>query len=363
MELTTNLQKLQGALRIADRMIGRTVTLPILGAILLRTQKGHLIISATNLEMGVRVKVPAKIEIEGSIAVPGRVLSEFIQAIHGEKIKLRVDKNSLYITADTYKTQILGMKSDEFPIIPTIVGTPIATFPSLDFKRALGAVVDAASLSDTRPELAGVYVHFHPDRLDMAATDSFRLAEVYMSLSSNTEEDRSCIIPRTTVQEVVRLLDENESTSIYLSDNQIAIQADTYEFVSRLIDGHYPDYKRVIPDRTSSKLIVEAEELGQLVRMTSVFSSSIADIHLKAVGDKLIISAKNSDRGESSSTMSAKHSGPDFELTINYRYLLDGLKSLAAHTTEISFASNGAPLILRGENNTQQLYLVMPLRS
>ena len=362
MELICNHQKLLTAIRNTERVVGRNISLPILGTILLNAQRGHLQISATNLEVGIKIKVPAKIDTEGSLAVPARVISEFIGAINDEKIKLKADKNSLHITSENYKTQILGLKPDDFPIIPMIRDGQETKLEPAVLKRALSAVVDSAATSETRPELSGVYCAVGPQSIEVAATDSFRLSE-YRGGVISSSAGATFILPRFSSAEIIRLLDfESQPISLVTSDNQCVVRGQDLEFVSRLIDGHYPDYKRVIPEKAQATAVVSRPEFERAIRIASVFTSAISDIKIKASGDKLALLSRNSERGETNAHLPAKIGG-QFELAVNYRYLLDGLKILEGDKIVLGFCGAGAPLLVKAEGNDYQTYVIMPLRN
>ncbi len=362
MNIITNHNKLLTALKHAERFVAKNITLPILGTILLRAEKGNLILSATNLEIGINYKIGAKIEKEGLIAVPARVLSDFISAVNDEKITLKSEKQILYIQSEHYKTQILGMKTDEFPIIPIFSSESKIEIPSHVLRSKLSAVFDATSVSEIRPELSGVYVHVAKSGIDFAATDSFRLSEASSLINGN--DMPPFIIPRNAVMEMIRLTEESEALiTVMTTENQLLMKGEDFELVSRLIDGRYPDYKRVIPEIYTSSLTVNKSELERHIRMASVFSSSIADLKLKASNNTLTVMAKNSERGEITSSLPGQLKNSGFETTVNYRYLLDGLKTISSSNVHIHFTGVGAPLVLKGEGMNDQTYVIMPLRS
>src|SRR3989338_2368426 len=158
MNIIINQKRLLDAVHTVERIVVKNTSLPILGTILLKTDQGRLKLIATNLEIGIQCWVGAKIEKEGTVAVPARIFSEFIGTVRDEKIAITVDRNSVFIESEHYKTQILGMKTDEFPIIPSVKSTSTFSIQGTLLATALGKVVDAVSLLETRPELGGVYV-------------------------------------------------------------------------------------------------------------------------------------------------------------------------------------------------------------
>lgn len=362
MKIILQQKKLANAVQITERVVSKNTSLPILTAILLKAEGGRLQLTATNLEIGVRCWVGAKVEHEGSIAVPARVFSDFINSVTDEKITLTSEKQVLQSVSEHSKTQILGMKPDEFPIIPTLTKTTEVALSGAQLRTALLSVFDATSLLETRPELSGVYVHTEANAITFAATDSFRLAEYI--LPAKPPAGKSFIIPRTTVLEMIRIVtDHPEEIILAVSENQISLKGSDVELVSRLIDGRYPDYKKVIPEKFTTTLTVAKDELERAVRMASIFSSSISDLHLHASNGVLQLVAKNSDKGEIVSDVAISSVPAPFDISVNYRYLLDGLKVIPTKNVVIGYTGPGNPLALKGENHDQQVYVIMPLRT
>ena len=282
--------------------------------------------------------------------------------IRDEKITLITKNNSLNINSDKYKTQILGFDPKDFPIIPKIKGESFSIVPAKVIKSGLSSILDSIAISEARPELAGVFVQFTDKQLIFSATDSFRLAERIMELKH--KEENSFILPRTTVLELIRLLnDVAEDISIKYNDNQVSFSTDNIEIISRLVDGTYPDYKKVIPDKYISRLLVKKEDLDKNVRLAGIFSSNIADIKLSCTEKNLVITAKNSDKGEIQIVTESVLKNEPFDISINHHYLLDGLKIIPTEHVIIEYTGQGSPLVIRPEHSTKDLtYLIMPLR-
>ncbi|MDO8495565.1 MAG: DNA polymerase III subunit beta [bacterium] len=362
MIITINQRKVKEALAVTEKIVSKNLALPILQNVVIRTENGRVKISSTNLEIGINFWLGAKIEEEGDVAIPARLFSEFINNVQSEKVTISTKENIAYINTENSKTKIIGFPAKDFPIIPKNKNTPFVTLGAKKIWQLFSAVIDSASLSEARPELAGVFVHFSPTKIESAATDSFRLAE--QVIYENGKIDQSMIIPKTTIQELIRALgDREEDIALSLSENQIFFSTSDFEIVSRLIDGHYPEYKRVIPEKFLSKYTLSREELEKSVRLASIFTSSIADIKLQADKDGFKVLAKNADKGEVNLSVPGTLKNGPFGIAVNYRYLLDGLKIIPTSQVEIEFTGEGSPLILHPEGKTDFTYLIMPLRS
>ncbi len=354
-------QKLLNAVRMVERIVSKNTSLPVLQSILLKTDGGSLYVTATNLEIGIKAWVGAKIESSGVVAVPARVFTEFLTSIKEEKIQLKTEKNTLFLTTNNYKTQILCIAPEEFPLIPTIKDGIQYLLTSNNLKSILLSVIDATSLLETRPEFTGVAFTIEPNSIATAATDSFRLSEKILAVKTGVQ--KSFILPRATAFEIIRLTsDRSDDIQIIVSENQIAFRGSDFELVSRLIEGKYPDYKKIIPERFIAQVEINKQAFEQNIRTASVFSSTISDLHLHINGDKLMINAKNTNKGEIDTTIPLANNKAVFEISVNYRYLLDGLKILSGDTVVLGYTGPGSPVVLRGSDDTSTTYVIMPLR-
>lgn len=363
MRVTVNQKNLKRALGMVEKIVSRNPSLPILNNVLVKTDNGRLRISSTNLEVGINCMIGAKIDEVGEIAIPARVSSDFINNVSDEKVTLHTKNNILFINSEKYKTQILGFDPKDFPIIPRIKNESVAVVPSKILRNMFYAVADAMALSETRPELAGVYADFSSKKTTFAATDSFRLSEV--GLNAKNTGQHSIIIPRNTVMEMIRITNDIDGdVEVKIGDNQISFYNNDFELISRLIEGNYPDYKKVMPSNFLSRVLVQKGDLEKDIRLAGLFSSNISDVKLACSKDSILLKSKNSDKGEIETTVPAVLKNDPFEVSVNYRYLLDGLKIIDSDKVVLEFTGNGNPLILKPYDDKIDLtYLIMPLRS
>ncbi len=363
MRVTVQQQNLKKAIHLVERIVSRNISLPILNNILLKTENGRLRVIATNLEIGITCTIGAKIDEQGEIAVPGRIIADLLNTTPEGSVLLTTKNNTLHIAADLYKTNILGSDPKDYPTIPRIKTPAIAAIPAAMLRSVLASVVDSIATSEARPELSGLSVQFTEQATIFAATDSFRLAE--RKVQGGNKVTQSVIIPRSTITELIRLSSDQEAVfEIKVADNQIALVSEDVEIVSRLIDGTYPDYAKVIPERVVSKVLVSKIDLEKSIRLAGLFSSGISDIKLQCEESGMTISSKNSEKGDVQSKTEAILKNEPFELALNFNYILDGLKIIPTEKIIIEFTGQGSPLILKPDNESVQLlYLIMPLRN
>ena len=362
------LQKnLKQALNITEKIIGRNLTLPILNNLLLFIDRNKLKISSTNLEIGINSWVIGKVKNKGSITIPARLLTDFINNLPNEKIELKIKDNQLEIKCKKFKSSLKGLSSDDFPIIPNIIDKPLIKIKGSVLKNGFSQVIDMTSLSESRPEISGVYVKFNKDSIKLAATDSFRLAEKNIEINSNYKElkGQSIIIPQRTIQEISRILGEEEiEVEIVLSNNQILFDLGHTQIISRLIEGQYPDYQQIIPDSFQTELMVDRNELINNIKIASLFSGKINDIKIFVNPKKSIIeiSAKDVDIGENRSKIGAKIEGREIDVIFNYKYLLDGLNNIFSDKVAIGLNNSSKPVVLRPVGDNSYTYVVMPIK-
>ena len=363
MKVTINQKNLKRVLGLVEKIVSRNQSLPILNNVLLKTDNGRLKISSTNLEMGINCIIGAKVDEVGEIAVPARISSDFINNILDEKVTLHTKNNILLINSDKYKTQILGFDPKDFPIIPKLKESSVTVIPSSILKNMLYAVMDSIAVSETRPELAGVCADFSSNKIAFAATDSFRLSEV--AFNTKSADQHVVIIPRNTVTELIRITsDVDGDIEIKIGDNQISFYNNDFELVSRLIDGSYPDYKKIIPTKFLSRVLVQRDDLEKDIRLAGLFSSNISDVKMLCSDGSITLRSRNSDRGEIETAISSTLKNDPFEVSVNYHYLLDGLKIMDSDKIVLEFTGNSNPLVIKPHDGNKDLvYLIMPLRS
>ena len=329
-------------------------------------KNNQVIFSATNLELGINYYLNTQVEDEGKIAIPSKIFADFVSGIKDDKIEMSLKENTLNIQSANFKTKLMCLNSKDFPLIPKLKKEPAINLPARTLKNILSSVFDSISLSQTRPELGGVFMGLNKTKICFASTDSFRLTEKI--ISAECRKQASVIIPRNTVAELIRILSDYEKdVSISIEENQIQFYSDDFDIVSRLIEGRYPDYQKVIPLKSASQALFKKEDLQNNIKLAGLFSSNINDIGLRVDKKEAAVFSKNSDRGEFNSRLknnpNSKIEEP-FEVLLNYNYLSDGLKNIPSEDILFEYTGEGAPIVLRPKDPELNFtYLIMPLRA
>jgi len=367
-----------------ERVVSRQTTLPILNNILFEAKKSGLKLSATNLEIGVQVKMGAKIEKEGSITIPAKLISNFSNNLStSESISLEVVNQTLKIKSGGVKAVIKGLEAADFPIIPKRSTDFILNIPASKLKNILVHVLNSVAISEARPELSGVNIVFG-EEIRFASTDSFRLSECILKKDEITvnqelynifiEKTISIIVPAATFVELNRIMgaDSEAEVKIAIEEGQIFFEFEDTIIVSRLINGKYPEYKHIMPESYAARVVGEKGILQNAVKMASIFSSAkSSEISLKidAETKKVIIDASSSEVGENSTELNFDVQGPSQEVVLNAKYLADGINSVNSTKAAILLNSPTSPIAVReidektGEVLDNYTYIVMPIKN
>jgi DNA polymerase-3 subunit beta len=335
-------------------------------------KNGNIRLTSTNLEVAVSCLIRGKIDQEGDITVPSKLFYDYISLLKEEKIDLEINDHILQIEAGDYKTKINGLSSSDFPLIPSVSVEKTFTLPVTGFHEALSQVIFAVANNESRPELSGVLLKFTPEGLILVATDSYRLAERKIKVSTDRQDETSVIIPSRTMVEVNRILsvfndtpDAPADLQISLSENQTVFTFGPVELISRTIEGNFPDYQQIIPKTFQSEAKIDREDLINAVKTASLFSrSGLFDVTLSFNPAGIIkAAAADSTRGENTANTKATVSGMENTITLNFRYLLDGLQSISTEMILFQLIDGASPCVIRpvGAENFH-LYIVMPIK-
>ncbi len=380
MKLSCTYKNLKKAVDYTDKIAGKQNSLPILNNILMEADNGVLKLSATNLEIGIISTLRVKIEESGKIAIPAKTLAGFMANLPSEttNIEIETEGYDLKIISGNYKVKIKGINDEDFPIIPKIKTEFFLEIPALKTKEIISKILVSVATAQNRIELTGINISENENKLILAATDSFRLSEGVIPIierkeSPNEEKIASHIIPAATFMELVRLIDlETEKIKIAFEDGQVFFEINGNLLMSRLINGNYPDYKQIIPNKFSTQIFVFRDEIIKAVKVASVFTDNKSgEVNLKIDIQKkeIIIKSYSNESGENETRLKAEFlSGDDQDIYLNPRYFLDGLNSLSTHKAVIFVNNSHSPLIFKNagdkENEIMEgfLYMVMPIK-
>jgi DNA polymerase-3 subunit beta len=363
MKLQVTQENLNRALGTVARVANSRNALPILSNVLIKTSNNRLSLAATNLDIAITHYIGAKVSEEGSITVPARLMQDFISSLPGGVIELDLDESKLHITTEQYKSTVNGIVADDFPVMPSISGGSTWTINGAIFKKGLQQVVLAASSDESRPVLTGVLLHTLEGKLYLAATDSYRLAEKELGANKETVQ---LLVPATALQDLLRILgDFEDDVRITHDDQQVLFQVGDVELVARLLEGKYPPYRTLIPKSFDVEVTLKRADFINITKVSSLFareSAGSVTLNVDEASQALSIRSIASQLGENTATANGKVRGSG-DITLNSRYLLDGLQALT--DDEVTFGFNGKlePTLLKDAKTKGYLHIIMPLKS
>lgn len=363
MKLQVTQDNLSRALNNVARVATSKNALPILSNVLIKTVDNRVCIAATNLNIAITHYIGSKVAQKGSITVPARLMQDFVASLPNGVIDIKVEETKLKINADQYNSTINGTLADDYPVMPQITNGKTWSVSAANLKKALQQVVLAASNDDARPILTGIYFHTTNGDLYIAATDSYRLAEKRIT---DLNQEVKLLIPASAMQDLLRIIgDYDEEISITHDDQQILFKVGDVELVTRLIDGVYPDYRKLIPFKFSTSAVLTKSELVNITKVSSLFArESAGSVTLELDEDEKQISIRSiaSQLGENTATATAEING-SASITLNSRYILDALGVIGDLDINIAFNGKLEPCIIRGVEDKDYLHLIMPLKS
>lgn len=369
MKLSLTQENLARALTSVGRVVSTRSSLPVLSNVLLATDGNRLRLSATNLEIGINYWIGSKVEEQGSVTVPARLFSEFVSSLPKGNINLGAVDNILSIKTPHFESKINGISAEEFPLIPTITSEPTLVLDAAELKDALVQVVVAASADEARPVLAGIYLYAEDKSLYLVATDSYRLAEKRLDLDGDAPKKFQVIVPARTMQELVRLLGEaNGPVEMYLDESQVMFKLGDIELVSRLIEGQFPNYRQIIPQKAECSFDIDTAEFSRITKVASLFARESAGsikLEISADGEVKVMSS-DTEVGGNTSTAECAVSGDDSEVALNARYLTDALSVMRSPMVTFAVSGKLSACVISpaGEDASDDyLHIVMPLRT
>jgi len=377
MKLIILQEKLKEGIGIIERVSVKSLTLSILNNVLLKTEKNFLNLVTTDLETGIKWWSLAKVEKEGALTVPTKVLSSFVNFLPNKQITLELKDLVLDIECGNYQTKIKGQSADEFPIIPQITEGESISVNSQSFCQSLNTIVDIPVPSTAKPEISGIYFAFQKNFIKMTATDSFRLAEKTFFLegqaSSSLSKECTFILPQKAAREIVNIFGGKEGElRIYFSPNQVLFELPMVEtphpqiqLVSRLIEGEYPNYEAIIPKKSETQVSFQRNEFLNQIKSASLFSGKINEVKLKIdpKKERVELFSQNPDLGEYHSYLPGRIKGKELEISFNHRFLADGLLNIKSPEVVFELTGPEGPAVLKPAGDQTYLYVAMPIKA
>jgi DNA polymerase-3 subunit beta len=359
------------SLNHVHRVVERRNTIPILSNVLLNAEGASLEMKATDLDLEITEATPAKVERPGATTVPAHLLYDIVRKLaEGAEVMLKTDEdgNAMTVTSGRSSFRLQCLPQSDFPELSAGSFPHIFRLDSTALKGLVDKTQFAISTEETRYYLNGIFLHVHEVggklKLRSVATDGHRLARAEIDAPAGSEGMPGIIIPRKTVSELQKLVDDPDvAVTTELSDTKIRFTVGSVVLTSKLIDGTFPDYQRVIPTGNDKKLTIDRQTFAAAVdRVSTISSERGRAVKLSIAEGQLTLAVNNPDSGSATEELAADYSSDPIEIGFNARYLLDVAAQLSSGDAEFMLADAGSPTLIRDTNDQNTLYVLMPMR-
>lgn len=361
MRIKTTQNELFKSLQITQGVISTRTTLPILSYFLLTAKNGEISLFSTDLEVGVKCSVLGEVIEEGTIALPGKRTLELIREFPKGDVEISTEKNSTTIKCAKTRVQINTLPSDDFPNFPEIIGQKVSLKGDL-LKSMVQKTILAVSREESRYTLTGLYLSIKGDNIEMVGTDGRRLSLIEETITAEAvKQKKSCILPVKTCNEIARIMTDEEII-LTLGEKQVNFVQKNISLTSRLIEGEFPDYTKVIPNNFQQKLIINRQELIEAVTRAYVLTKEKGgSVKFDIQKDSIIISSKVSEVGESSEQIMIKNAEKEIKIAFDPEYMLDALKVIGGKEIFVGLNSTKEAALFRPMDNEKFAYVLMPM--
>ncbi|MCL2491340.1 MAG: DNA polymerase III subunit beta [Coriobacteriia bacterium] len=364
MKLNISKNELVAALAIVSKATSNRSTIPILSGILIRATDGEIDLFSTDLETSIKTSAAGLIEEEGSVVVPAKIITDIVRSLPDVSILLETIGQSLSIKAHQSSFTIRTLPAEDFVKFPEIEGVESITLPAGELAEMTKKVARVVGRDETRAVLTGILLQIDKNTIKMVATDSYRLAIVEKEREATEgAEQFEALIPGKALDDVVKMADKSANIEITLTTNQVRFIFGSTTFITRRIEGTYPNYQNLLPDEYALKVVLSTEEMTEAAKRAALMAANNTALKMSvSVEDQaLIMTAQSTDQGQAEEVIMAKAVGEDREISANPTYLLDGLSVVPDEFITLELQEAMKPGIIRSEEGGY-LYLFMPVR-
>lgn len=364
MKISIARSELLEALGVVGKGMSARSTLPILSGILMTSSGTEIQMQSTDLEVSVRHTSPALVEQEGQMVLPGKLLTDIVRSLPEAAVTIEAEGDIASVRCQHSSFTVKTLRPADFPKFPEVEINKKITLSAEILSSMVKQVSKAVSRDETRAILTGILLLVEGPTIKMVATDSYRLAVRERVLEQIPGEDIEVVVPGKALEEVSRLAGEGGEVSLGVSENQIVFEFGDTTFITRRIEGTFPNYKQLIPKETETTAVVSGEELTAAVKRVSLMAlhNTPLKITVNIEDQTLSLSATAQDVGDASEDLMVKAEGNDVEIAFNHAFLMDGLSSAQSDTIRLEVQSSLKPGLLRTVGDEGFLYLLMPVR-
>jgi DNA polymerase-3 subunit beta len=371
MELVVRKNDLLRELQLFQGIVERKNTIPILANVLMEAKGDHVSFLATDLEVGLRSKCAATVTKPGSLTIPAKKFYEIVKSLPETDIRIAEDKGGVKIAADRFDSRMQTLPREDFPTLPESGGTPTSALDRNGVKEMVAKTQFAITGEDTRYFLNGALFVLKPEEMSLVATDGHRLALVSVTRSGTSKgkkdaDESKAILPKKTLGELGRLLSEGEGDIGYeRGENHLFFQVGDRMLISRMIDGQFPAYERVIPKGNDKHIEFERDRLTAAVKRVALLSNERSRaVKIQIDKGKVDITSSSPDLGEATETLPVEYTGSPMQICFNAQYVLDFLAAVATDVVSLELKDEVSQAVMKpvGAEGYDYTYVIMPMR-
>ena len=366
MEIVVRKNDLLRELQLFQGIVERKNTIPILANVLIEAKGDEVNLLATDLEVAMRSRCPASVGKSGSLTLPAKKLYEIIKALPETDVRIVEDKNGVKVAADRFDSRMQTLPREDFPSLPGAAGTARAALPRQALKEMVAKTQFAITGEDTRYFLNGAKFVIKPDSLTLVATDGHRLALVEVEHKIGVKEESGVILPKKTLLELGKLLLEGEGDVMFESgENHLFFEVGGRMLISRMIDGQFPAYERVIPKGNDKHIEFERDRLTNAVKRVALLSNERSRaVKLEIKKGKVEVTSSSSEFGEAREELAVDYTGGPLTISFNAQYVLDFLNVVETDVVMLSLKDEVSQAVMKpvGAKDYDYTYVIMPMR-
>jgi len=369
MELVVRKNDLLRELQLFQGIVERKNTIPILANVLMEAKGDQVSFLATDLEVGLRSMCKASVAKSGALTLPAKKFYEIIKALPETDIRIAEDKGGVKVAADRFDSRMQTLPREDFPTLPESGGTPTATLPRAPLKEMVAKTQFAITGEDTRYFLNGALFVLRPESMSLVATDGHRLALVTVVRNQKAPKDADevrAILPKKTLGELGRLLQEGDDDIRYeRGENHLFFDVGGRLLISRMIDGQFPAYERVIPKGNDKHIEFERDRLTNAVKRVALLSNERSRaVKIQIDNGRVDVTSSSPDLGEAKETLPVEYAGPSLQICFNAQYVLDFLSAVSTDVVSLDLKDEVSQAVMKpvGAEGYDYTYVIMPMR-
>ena len=373
MQIACKREELLKGIQTVQSVVGTKSTLPVLANVLLEAKGEKMDMTATDLEVGIKCSVNVEVLEPGAITVPARTLSEVVRELPAQEVKMKVDENNrVEISSGQAVFNLLGLSREDYPVLPGLKGEDQFSMGVKLLSEMIKKTVFSVSQDETRYVLCGIYLQVAKGKMTMVSTDGRRLSYISKDVAVDKKKEARVIIPTKAVNELNRILgqvltreeaEEDRKVKISIEENQIGFMIDDTILISRLIEGHFPNYEQVIPRTSAIHLKIGTEELLQATRRVALLTTGKSNsIRYSLKKNELIISANTEGLGQARDVVGIDYAGEEMEIAYNPQFIIDVLRNIGCEEVYLELTNSLNPCLIRPTSDEDYISIVMPMR-